>query len=97
MPRRRTVAALTATVLLAAAGAYVAADIVDAVPGVLTVDRPVDPDSLPPPVPEPEATGIVAVPEPAAAAPLPSADPAAPLPDVAALAAVVEEDRKSVV
>ena len=92
MPRRRTVAALTATVLLAAAGAYVAADIVDAVPGVLTLDRPVDPDSLPPPVPEPEATGIVAVPEPAAAAPLPSADPAAPLPDVAALAAVVEEE-----
>lgn len=90
MPRRRTVAALTAAAVVAAAGAYVVADILDAVPGVLTVDRPVDPDTLPPPVPEPEATGIVAVPEPTRAEPLPSADPAAPVPDAAALAAVVE-------
>lgn len=91
MPRRRTLAALAVAVLVAAGGAYVAADIYDVVPGVLTLDRPVDPETLPPEVPEPEATGIVAVPAPARATPLIEPNATAPVPDAAALAAAVEE------
>ncbi|MFN2320483.1 MAG: D-alanyl-D-alanine carboxypeptidase/D-alanyl-D-alanine-endopeptidase [Dermatophilaceae bacterium] len=91
MPRSRTIAALTAATLVIAAGAYVTADIYDLVPGVLTIDRPIDPDTLPPPVPEPEVTGIVAVPAPTRSDPLGTPDPTAPVPDRAALAAVVEE------
>lgn len=91
MPRRRTIAALTATALVAASAAYVTADVLDVVPGVLTIDRPVDPATLAPPVAQPEATGIVDVPQPTPAEPLDRADPAAPAPDPAALAAVVTE------
>ena len=91
MPRRRTIAALTAGVLAIGAGAYVTADIADAVPGILTMADPVDPATLPPPEPEPEATGLVPVPTPVAPRPPLAPDPAAPLPDRAALAAVVEE------
>ena len=91
MPRRRTIAALTATTIAVAAGAYVAADVYDVVPGVLTIAEPVDPDTLPAPVPDPEVTGIVAVPAPARSEPLARPDPSAPVPDQAALAAVVEE------
>jgi serine-type D-Ala-D-Ala carboxypeptidase/endopeptidase (penicillin-binding protein 4) len=91
MPRRRTIAALTATTIAVAAGAYVAADVYDVVPGVLTIAEPVDPDTLPSRVPDPEVTGIVAVPAPARSEPLARPDPAAPVPDQAALAAVVEE------
>lgn len=91
MPRRRTVTALAVTTLVAATGAYVAADIYDVVPGVLTIVEPVDPDTLPPPDPEPDATGIVPVPAPTRSEALTLPDPAAPVPDPAALAAVVEE------
>jgi serine-type D-Ala-D-Ala carboxypeptidase/endopeptidase (penicillin-binding protein 4) len=91
MPRRRTTAALTATFLVVGAGAYVAADVLDVVPGVLTIVEPVDPQTLAPPPAEPEATGIVALPTPARAEPLARPDPSAPVPDPDALAAVVEE------
>jgi D-alanyl-D-alanine carboxypeptidase/D-alanyl-D-alanine-endopeptidase (penicillin-binding protein 4) len=91
MPRRRTIAALTAGALVVATGAYATADILDVVPGVLTIAEPVDPATLPPPEPEPDVTGLVAVPTPAPVQPVLIADPAAPLPDRAALTAAVEE------
>lgn len=90
MPRRRTLAALTAAGLVAATGAYVTADIHDVVPGVLTLAEPVDPATLPASAPDPAVTGLVALPTPTPAAPLAAADPAAPMPDPAALAAVVQ-------
>lgn len=94
MPRGRTIAAATAAVLLVGAGGYVAADIYDIVPGVLTLDAPVDPDTLPAPEPEPEpqsaVTGLVEIPV-AAEAPPPGPIPStAPAPDVAALTAAVD-------
>lgn len=93
MPRGRTIAAVTATTLLVAGGGYVAADVYDVVPGVLTLDEPVDPDTLPEPdpEPEPEVTGLVEIPVAAADVDLGADLPTAPLPDPAALAAVVEE------
>lgn len=62
MPRVRTVAALTTATLLVGVGGYAAADVYDLVPGVLTIDRPVDPAVLPDPEPEPEVTGLVEIP-----------------------------------
>jgi D-alanyl-D-alanine carboxypeptidase/D-alanyl-D-alanine-endopeptidase (penicillin-binding protein 4) len=91
MPRRRTVAALAVTSLVVAGAAYVTADVYDVVPGVLTIVEPVDPDTLPPPDPEPAVTGLVPLPEPTRTAPLAAPDPGAPLPDRAALAAAMEE------
>jgi D-alanyl-D-alanine carboxypeptidase/D-alanyl-D-alanine-endopeptidase (penicillin-binding protein 4) len=91
MARRRTIAALTAGVLVVAAGAYATADVYDVVPGVLTIAEPVDPATLPPPEPEPEVTGLVPIPTPGPVEPALSPDPTAPLPDRDALAATVEE------
>ncbi|MGA8046804.1 MAG: D-alanyl-D-alanine carboxypeptidase [Dermatophilaceae bacterium] len=91
MPRRRTIAALTAGALAVATGAYATADAYDLAPGVLTIAEPVDPATLPPPEPEPEVTGLVPVPTPGPVQPVLAADPAAPLPDRAALTATIEE------
>ena len=91
MPRRRTITALAVTALVAATGAYVTADVLDVAPGVLTIGRPGDPDTRPPPGPPPGVTDLVAVPTPSRAAPLVDPDLTAPLPDAAALARVVEE------
>lgn len=91
MPRRRTIAALSAGVLVVATGAYATADAYDVVPGVLTIAEPVDPATLPPPEPEPEATGLVPVPTPGPVQPVLASDPTAPLPDRAALTATIEE------
>lgn len=90
MPRGRTIAALTATALVVAAAGYVTADIYDVAPGVLTIDRPVDPDTLPELEPDPEVVGLVAVPAPVSGMPLAGLGADAPLPDREALAARID-------
>ena len=93
MPGRRTLAALTAgVVLLGGAGAYATADVYDLVPGVLTLDRDIDPDTLPEVEPEPEVTGLVELPTAVRAVPLEAVDAEAPLPDQAALAAAIDAE-----
>lgn len=90
MPRARTLAALTAVAVVLGAGGYAVADVYDLVPGVLTIDEPVDPDTLPQAEPEPEVTGLVAVPTPSRAVPLPRLADDAPIPDRETLAEVVD-------
>lgn len=92
MPRHRTIAALTATTVALAAGAYVTADVYDLVPGVLTIDRSIDPDTLPTAEPEPEVTGLVELPTALRDAPLDPLDDAAPLPSPTALAAAIDAE-----
>ncbi|MDO5502893.1 MAG: D-alanyl-D-alanine carboxypeptidase [Actinomycetia bacterium] len=93
MPRRRTIAVLTAGLLALGAGGYVAADVYDLAPGVLTLDEPVDPDTLPEPdvEPEPEASGLVPLPVPAVAEPLAAPVVEAPVPDPEGVRLAMEE------
>ena len=92
MPRARTIAAVTTGVVLLGATGYVTADIYDVVPGVLTLDEPVDPETLPgpDPEPEPEVTGLVEVPVAAGGVDLGTPPTPAPTPDAEALAAAVD-------
>lgn len=90
MPRRSLIAALTATTVALGAGAYVAADVYDLVPGVLTIDQRVDPATLPPAEPRPEVTGLVELPTVSRGVPLEMADDEAPPPDQAALTAAID-------
>ena len=94
MSRGRIIAAGMAGALLLSAGGYVTADIYDVVPGVLTLDEPVDPDTLPNPAPEggpePEVPGLVQIPVAAGRVERGSVPTTAPTPDPAALAAAVE-------
>ena len=90
MPRARTVAAAVTGALVIGAAGYVVADVYDVVPGLLTIDQPVDPDTLPEAEPAPEATGLVAVPTPVRGAPLGQPAVEAPVPDKEALAALID-------
>lgn len=90
MPRRRTIAALAAVLVAAGAGAYVTADVYDLVPGVLTIDQGIDPDTLPAAEPEPEVPGLVELPTVGGESPLEPIDVAVPPPDVAALSATID-------
>lgn len=90
MPGRRTIAALMVTTVALATGAYVTADVYDVVPGILTLDQSIDPDSLPPADPQPEVSGLVELPTAVRDAPLELMDAGARSPDPAALTAVID-------